>query len=261
MLGQKCIFKFLLLFIFLSITFSTTLVAQNNIYKQKDSLYLSHPFKDRINAFKSNFAKKLKPLMGNDFSIFGSMSLSRQLINDGGVTVPVNYIYENVNNINFKPGYIGGFRWDGIYHDQHRYAVILAVNHANVGNHYTNKYNLNPLLNEYTHFKADDQYTTLSLALHYKKLLPINDMKKYKFYAVFGPSFDYKISNISDDNLIDKTGKRAFINGDLGAEFDNKGYYILFAHYKLGSYISHSAASVQLNRFEIGMSIKAKDLF
>ena len=257
---NSCIKHYFLL-LFASVSLLNVLHAQNLSSKQEDSLYLSHPFRDRINAFKSNFAKKLKPLMDNDFSIFGSMSLNRQMINDRGVTVPINYVYETVNNNSFKPGYIGGFRWDGIYHDRHRYAVIVAVNRVNAGNYYTNKYNLNPLLNEYTHFKADDQFTTLSVALHYKKLLPINDMNKYKFYAVIGPSIDYKISTISENNLIANAGKRAFINGDVGAEFDNKGYYILFAHYKMGSYFSSSAASVQLNRFEIGMSIKAKDLF
>jgi hypothetical protein len=56
-------------------------------------------------------------------------------------------------------------------------------------------------------------------------------------------------------------GNRAFLNADLGAEFDNKGYYILFAHYKLGKYLANSTVPVQLNRFEIGMSIKSKDLF
>jgi hypothetical protein len=86
-------------------------------------------------------------------------------------------------------------------------------------------------------------------------------MNKYKFYAVFGPSFEYKISSISKENLINGAGNRAIINGDLGAEFDNKGYYILYAHYKLGVNMTNSSVPVQLNRFEIGMSIKAKDLF
>ena len=86
-------------------------------------------------------------------------------------------------------------------------------------------------------------------------------MRKYKFYAVFGPSVDYKISQISKEHLINGVNNRVFINGDLGAEFDNKGYYILYGHYKLGNYISSSSVPVQLNRFEIGMSIKTKDLF
>jgi hypothetical protein len=89
----------------------------------------------------------------------------------------------------------------------------------------------------------------------------VNAMNKYKFYAVFGPSFDYKISIFSNENLINRAGRKAIINGDFGAEFDNNGYYVLFAHYKLGTNLFQSVVPVQLNRFEIGMSIKAKDLF
>ena len=84
---------------------------------------------------------------------------------------------------------------------------------------------------------------------------------RYKFYAVFGPSVDYKISQISKEHLINGVNNRVFINGDLGAEFDNKGYYILYAHYKLGANLFQSNVPIQFNRFEIGMSIKAKDLF
>jgi len=86
-------------------------------------------------------------------------------------------------------------------------------------------------------------------------------MNKYKFYAVFGPSFDYKISSISKENLINGAGNRAIINGDFGAEFDNNGYYVFFAHYKLGANLFQSSVPVQLNRFEIGISFKVKDIF
>ena len=50
-------------------------------------------------------------------------------------------------------------------------------------------------------------------------------------------------------------------NGDIGAEFDNQDYYVLFAHYKLGVHLFNSIVPIQLNRFEIGMSVKARDLF
>jgi len=124
-----------------------------------------------------------------------------------------------------------------------------------------NKYTLAPFLDDFTHFKADNQFTTLSVAAHYKILLPVNEMRKYKFYAVLGPSLDYKISTISAEHLINGSGNRAFVNGDLGAEFDNKGYYVLYAHYKLGGNVEKSTVPIQMNRFELGMSIKVKDLF
>jgi hypothetical protein len=72
---------------------------------------------------------------------------------------------------------------------------------------------------------------------------------------------EYKISTISNENSINGAGNRAIINGDLGAEFDNNGYYLLFAHYKLGTYLFQSSAPTQFNRFDIGVSLKVKDLF
>ena len=84
---------------------------------------------------------------------------------------------------------------------------------------------------------------------------------KHKLYLVLGPSFDYRISNFSSHSLVNNVGISAFVNGDLGAEFDNNGYYVLFTHYKLGQEIFNPDILVRLSRFEVGISIKAKDLF
>jgi len=235
--------------------------AQTLTKKQQDSAYLVNPSQERIRKIKKSLAKTFVNFVGNDVSLFGSLVLSKQNINDNGVTAPINYLYNTVNSNTFNPGYSGGFRIDGIYKEKHRYSLSFAVNRIAVGNNYKNKYSLSPFIDDFTHFKADNNFTTLSIAAHYKKLLPVNAMNKYKFYAVFGPSFDYKISSISNEQLINGAGNRAIINGDLGAEFDNKGYYVLYAHYKLGVNMTSSTVPVQLNRFEIGMSIKAKDLF
>ena len=78
---------------------------------------------------------------------------------------------------------------------------------------------------------------------------------------MLGPSLDYKISKIASEHLINGSGNRSFISGDLGTEFDNKGYYVFYAHYKLGGNLTNSSAPIQMNRFELGMSIKVKDLF
>ncbi len=235
--------------------------AQELSLKQLDSTYLTHPFKDKVQAFKKSLSKKFVNFQGNDLSLFGALSFNQQTINDKAVTTPINYLYDAVNTNSFKAGYSGGFRVDGIYNEKNRYSLSLSVNRVNAGSKYSNKYTLSPFIEDFTHYKADNQFTTLSIAAHYKKLLPINDMRKYKFYAVFGPSVDYKISQISKEHLINGVNNRVFINGDLGAEFDNKGYYILYAHYKLGANLFKSNVPMQFNRFEIGMSIKAKDLF
>ncbi len=201
-----------------------------------------------------------KESRGN-LSLFGALSLNNQSIDDNGITTPVNYLYNTVSNNAFKPGYSGGFRWDGNFKKSDAYSFIVGINKISAGSFYKNKYSIAPFPEEFTHFKADNNFTTISIAAHYKKLLPINKMDKYKFYAVAGPSVDYKISKISNENLINGAGNRSIINADLGAEFDNKGYYVLFAHYEIGTNLFNSSAPIQLNRFEIGMSIKAKDLF
>jgi hypothetical protein len=256
--SKVAIFLFLFLFILI---LSIKVEAQSLTKKQQDSAYLLNPGQERLRKIKKSLAKKFINFVGNDVSLFGALALSKQNINDNGVTAPINYLYNTVNNNTFNTGYNGGFRIDGIYKEKHRYALSFAVNRIAAGNYYQNKYSLSPFIEDFTHFKADNNFTTINVAAHYKKLLPVNDMNKYKFYAVFGPSFDYKISSISKENLINGAGNRAIINGDFGAEFDNNGYYILFAHYKLGTNLFNSAVPVQLNRFEIGMSIKAKDLF
>jgi hypothetical protein len=252
--------KFLLLFSILSIA-ASSITAQTLTKKQQDSAYLLNPSQERIRKIKKSLAKKFVNFVGNDVSLFGALALSKQNINDNGVTAPINYLYNTVNSNTFNTGYSGGFRIDGIYKEKHRYSLSFAVNRIAAGNYYQNKYSLSPFIEDFTHFKADNNFTTINVAAHYKKLLPVNDMNKYKFYAVFGPSFDYKISRISNENLINGAGNRAIINGDFGAEFDNKGYYVLFAHYKLGVNLTSSTVPVQLNRFEIGLSIKTKDLF
>jgi len=252
--------KFLLLFSIVSIA-ASSITAQTLTKKQQDSAYLLNPGQERLRKIKKSLAKKFVNFVGNDVSLFGSLALSKQNINDNSVTAPINYLYNTVNSNTFNSGYSGGFRIDGIYKKKHRYALSFAVNRIAAGNNYKNKYSLSPFIDDFTHFKADNNFTTINVAAHYKKLLPVNAMNKYKFYAVFGPSFDYKISSISKENLINGAGNRAIINGDLGAEFDNKGYYVLYAHYKLGVNMTSSSVPVQLNRFEIGMSIKAKDLF
>ena len=252
--------KFLPLFLLTSLVVSSV-NAQTLTKKQQDSLYLLNPGQERIRKIKKSLAKTFVNFVGNEVSLYGALALSKQRINDNGITAPINYLYKDLNTNTYNPGFNGGFRIDCIYKEKHRYTFSFGVNRISAGSYYKNVHNLSPFIDDFTHFKADNNFTTLSLTAHYKKLLPVNAMNKYKFYAVFGPSFDYKISRISNEQLINGAGNRAFLNADLGAEFDNKGYYILYAHYKLGKYLTNSTVPIQLNRFEIGMSIKTKDLF
>jgi hypothetical protein len=253
-------FRFLSILI-LAIFLDSAVQAQTLTKKQQDSAFLVHPGQERMRKIKKSLAKTFVNFTGNNLSLYGSLNLSNQNIDDNGITAPINYLYNSLNSNSYNTGFAGGIRIDGIYNEKHRYSFSFGVNRIAVGNNYKNLHSLAPFIDDFTHFKADNVFTTINIAAHYKKLLPIGDMNKYKFYAVIGPSFDYKISSISEENLINGAGNRAIINGDFGTEFDNKGYYVLFAHYKYGVNMTSSSVPIQLNRFEIGMSIKTKDLF
>ncbi len=214
--------------------------------------------KQKGGSYKINY---MSDYHNKGLSLFGTLSFNNQSINDAGINAPVNYLYNSVNNNTYKPGYSAGIRWDGLSNRNKYYTLSMAINRVSTGVNYQNKHTLAPFIEDFTHFKADNQYTTLSIAAHLNKLLPINDMRDYKFFLVAGPSIDYKISEISNENLLNGTGYRTIINGDLGVEFDNKGYYVLYAHYKLGANLFQSTVPVRISRFDIGMSIKVKDLF
>jgi hypothetical protein len=206
-------------------------------------------------------AQDKKIIAVKEWSLFGSMTFNNQSVNDAGINAPLNYLYNSVNNNIFKPGFSGGFRYDIKLEEKYNYSLIFGINRVSSGVFYQNKYSLAPFIEDFTHFKADNDFTTLSFASHMKFLLPVNNNNNYKFYVVAGPSLDYKISNISQGNLINGAGNRAFLNGDLGAEFNNKGYYLLYAHYKFGKNISKSPVTLQVSRIELGLALKLKDLF
>jgi hypothetical protein len=110
--------------------------------------------------------------------------------------------------------------------------------------------------------KADNQFLNLSIAMRYKKILAINDTSKYKFYFVLGPSFETRLSGQSDDNKANKNYTRFLLRGDIGIEFENKNFYILFLHYKQGiTSFTKSPIKTNINSFELGMLMKASDLF
>ena len=195
------------------------------------------------------------------FSLFGNLSLSKQVVNDNGASSQFNYAFDQVNSNTFKPGYSGGGRYDGTIKGTNFYSVSLSANRIVSGSRYTNKYSLAPVIGDFTHYKADSKMTTINVAAHFRKLLPISDVSKYKFFLVLGPSIDYRISGFGSDHVVNEKGKRILVNGDLGLEFDNKDYYVLFAHYRMGASPSKPVVPISLTRFELGMSIKTRDLF
>ena len=162
----------------------------------------------------------------------------------------------------YKPGYFAGFRVDGLYKDKRNYSFQVSLNKIATANNYKDAKSLPPFLGSFSNFKADDQFLNLSMAIHYKKLLAISDTSKYQFYFVLGPSLDTRISGLSADNLVNNNYARFLLRGDVGFEFENKNFYTLFLHYKQGlTSFTKSPIKTNVNSFELGMMIKASDLF
>lgn len=212
-----------------------------------------------LNPLLAQETNKGKP--SGYFSLFGNLSLSKQIINDNGIGSQFNYAFDEVNNNTFKPGYSGGGRYDGTIKGNNFYSISLSVNRIVSGSKYTNKYTLAPIIGDFTHYKADNKMTTINFATHFRKLLPISDVSKYKFFLLLGPSVDFRVSGFGSDHVVYEKGKRILVNGDLGLEFDNRDYYVLFAHYRMEARLSKPVVPISLTRFELGMSIKTRDLF
>ena len=227
----------------------------NNYFKTSLTVILFFFF----NTLLAQETTKTKP--SGYFSLFGNLSLSKQVINDNGVGSQFNYAFDELNSNTFKPGYSAGGRYDGLIKGNNFYSISLSANRIVSGSKYTNKYSLAPVIGDFTHYKADTRMTTINIAAHFRKLLPISDISKYKFFLVLGPSIDFRISSVGSDHVVYEKGKRILVNGDMGLEFDNRDFYVLFAHYRVGTNLSKLIVPISLTRFELGMSIKTRDLF
>jgi hypothetical protein len=260
MLNRACSPIFYILF-FLLIFFSYASKAQQIAENQFDSSRLSSRVLENKAAKDTSFFDKIFKSQGSALYLFGSMSLSKQSLFEKGVTTPFNYLYNEVNNNVYKTGFSFGVRLEDNLKRNNRYSVSVAMNQINAGAYYQRNFTLSPFIEEFTHFKADNKFTTFNIAAHFKYFIPLRSIKKHKFYAIAGPSFDYRISKISQESLVNGATKRAFIGADFGAEFERDKRYLFFAHYKLGANLSQTAVPVTLYRFEFGMCINTKHLF
>lgn len=241
--------------------FVNSSISQQIVQNQFDSSGLALKVKKSKAAKDTSLLEKLLKSQDLDFYLLGSMSLSKQSLNEKGVTTPFNYLYDEVNNNVYKAGFSVGIRLDGKLKKNNGYSVTMGVNEINAGSYYQNKFTLSPFIEEFTHYKADNKFITINIAAHFKHFIPLYGVKKYKFYAVAGPSFDYRISKINQESLVNGVTKRALIGADFGAELERVSRYLFFAHYKLGSNFSQSTVPVTLYRFEIGLCINTKHLF
>ncbi|MFN6388080.1 MAG: hypothetical protein ACK4X2_07145 [Bacteroidota bacterium] len=234
--------------------------------KQKDKLYLKQPGAEAVQKFKKSFTaswnKTFINFTDNSIYLLAGMNFSNQAITAAGFNSSFNYNISDKSTAGFKPGYFAGFRVDGLYKDKRNYSFQVSLNKIATANNYKDAKSLTPFLGSFSNFKADDQFLNLSMAMHYKKLLAISDTSKFKFYFVLGPSLDTRLSKQSADNLVNKNYTRFLLRGDVGFEFENKNFYTLFLHYKQGlTSFTKSPINTNINIFELGMMIKAIDLF
>jgi hypothetical protein len=269
---MRPISKLIVAVLFLTLLIQNTTFGQTKIIdkklsqKQQDKLYLKQPGTEATEKFKKNFTaswnKTFVNFTDNSTYLLAGMNFSNQGITAAGYNSSFNYNISDNTTGGYKPGYFAGFRVDGLYRDKRNYSFQVSLNKIATANNYKDAKSLPPFLGSFSNFNADDQFLNLSMAMHYKKLLAISDTSKYQFYFVLGPSLDTRLSKQSADNLVNKNYARFLIRGDVGLEFENKNFYTLFLHYKQGlTSFTKSPIKTNVNSFELGMMIKASDLF
>ena len=257
---------FLLPFILMCLAFSVQAQnASSNPKKEQKfnfkKLLSAHAFEVKKDITKT-WDKVFVDFTDNELYLTAGMNFSKQNIKAGGYNSSFNYDLSDYNKNVFKPGYYAGFTVDGKFKKKHAYSFAVSLNKIAAGTNYKDAGTLAPFIGSFSHFKADDQFFTLSMAAHYKKIIPITDTAKYKFYVIAGPSLDTRLSGQSADNLVNNNYQRFMLKADIGLEFDNNSYYTLFLHYKQGlNSITKSPIRTNMNSVELGVKIKASDLF
>jgi len=232
--------------------------------RQKDRLFLKQAGQDRIVKFKKQFNKTWNKVFvdftDNKVMLMAGMNFAKQNIRANDYTSPFIYAVEQKNV--FKPGFFGGFRVDGKYKEKHPYAVAFTLNKYVAGANYKESKPVEPFIGGFSNFKAAEQSLSLNMTALYKKLIPISDTSKYQFYVVAGPSLDIRLSGQGIDNQVNNNYRKMFLRAQIGVEFENKDFYTLFFHYKQGFHsITKSPIQTGFNNFDLGMLIKASDLF
>ncbi len=219
---------------------------------------LLNPFNTKAQFYKFKTIQRFTK--EQQLYLIAGMNFSKQNINANSFNAPFVYAVEQKDA--FKPGFMGGFRLDGKYNAKHAYAIDFTFNKYATGINYKAVKSLDPFIGGFSNFKAEDQFFTFNITGLYKQLIPLMDSSKLKFYFVAGPSVDIRMSGQSLDNQVRENYRKLFLRADLGFEFDNNDYYTIFFHYKQGIHsITKSPINAIVNNFELGMMIKASDLF
>ncbi len=199
---------------------------------------------------------------GTTISLMTGVNFTQQSVASGAYNSNFNYNIADISQDAYKAGFFGGVRLDSRYKNKHDYSLSASIGKFNSGATYTQSKKLPPFSGNFSSFKAEESFILLNIAAHYKKLLPIGDRVKYKFYAVAGPSMDFRLSGTSLDNKVNEVYKNMFFKGDIGIEFSNsKNYNLFFLYQRNFGSITNAGINTGLNNFQIGMSVKATDLF
>ena len=244
----------------------TSPIGKDTVFtqRQKDRLFLKQAGLDRIAKFKKDFTKTWNKVFidftDNDVNLMAGMNFAKQNIRANDYTFPFIYAVEQKNV--YKPGFMFGFRVDGKYKEKHPYAVAFTLNKYAAGTNYKESKSVEPFIGSFSNFKAADQSLSLNMTALYKKIIPITDTTKYKFYIVAGPSLDIRLSGQGLDNQVNYNYRKMFLRAHLGVEFVNDDFYTIFFHYKQGLHsVTKSPIQTGFNNFDIGLLIKASDLF
>lgn len=221
-------------------------------------------FKDSsiANKIVLKVSKAFKHFSGNQTYLYGGIGFNKQNVNEQAFTSAFNYRLADITDNVYKPGYHAGVRFDGYYKLKHKYSFAVGFNKIASGIRYLNAKRMDPVIGEFTNFKADNQLVTFHVDAHYKHLLPIADSAKYKFYLVGGPSIDFRMSKQSIDNQVNDNYRSVYLGANLGVEFDNNSYYTLYLHYNRNlNSLTKAPIKTNINTFNFGVLLKLKDLF
>ena len=251
--------------------------------QQKDTVAKKSPFSFKLRLPQINWKKAAAPKVVSDSSIveettigeslalasqattislMTGVNFSQQTVASGAYNSNFNYNIAEIGKEAYQSGFFGGVRLDSRYKNKHDYSLSARIGKLTSGAKYTEATKLPPFAGNFSSFKAEESFILFNLAAHYKKLLPIGDRGRYQIYAVVGPSVDFRMSGTSLDNQVNEVYKKMFFMGDIGLEFSNRKNYNLFFHYhkNLGS-ITNAGITTGMSSFEIGMAVKATDLF
>jgi hypothetical protein len=266
---MNCRFFLLCIFLICSVTglnAQSTPVVKDTVLtqRQKDRLFLRQATADRVAKLKKEFTKTWNKVFidftDNNVMLIAGMNFSKQNIRANDYSSPFLYAVQQKNV--YKPGFLAGFRVDGKYKEKHPYAFAFTLNKYAAGANYKETKPVDPFIGGFSNFKAAEQSLNFNMTALYKKIIPISDTTKYKFYVVAGPSLDIRLSRQALDNQVNNNYRRMFLRAQIGVEFENNNFYTLFFHYRQGIHsVTKSPIQTGFNNFDLGMFIKASDLF